>query len=557
MLFYPFLEANRCQVISTLESINPTFSSMPKPHQKLTWELTGSLIGLLSSLSETNQELVEAVSDLPGVPSFLFGLLGLEGVPEQINDSAVLCLHTLIEENDVIAKKILEGPGWLTGLVKLRNEQSLQGIAACGIVHNISQELRCFDQGPDTEHLLDSATLPALKLSLEKYAQYYIQANEALSSGDPQLSRNERSLRLALEILASIATAAQEGIEGVPEETAGVPKTDVMSEGSGEGSETDQVLRPETDGVANCVDEDAEMELVTGDESGNVGTSRLIATGSHEGVITYLVEVFVPLVLPLATPPINQATETTLVYSRALSALNNIAWTAPLIPSSRDFSPGKEAWASYAQRIWKLAVSPILGSNTADIPLADSIASLAWALSRSVNGKISLPEGEHRSFMALYQATRGLGTSAPAAQINDHNRGTEEGVVDASSLGVKCIGVLGTLALCPLRIDVNREIGVFLVTLITNLPQTPTSDTIEALNQLFDIYADEAFDYDEPVFWGDGLLAHLEAAIPNVRRMAKAVDKRKQPDLRGRADEALMNLGRFIKYKKDEKVGRC
>ncbi|KAH0547639.1 hypothetical protein FGG08_000128 [Glutinoglossum americanum] len=548
------LEAAIKNVVSILESTNPSFSNMPKPRQILTWELTGSLIGLLSSLSETNQELVDAISNLPSVPSFLFGLLGFEGIPEQVKDDAILCIHALTEENDIIAKKILEGPGWLTGLSKLKNEQSLQGIAACGIIHNISQELRCFDQGPDTKHLLDSATLPALKLSLEGRAQHYLQANGNLSGDDPQSSRIELSLRLGLEILASIATAAQEGIEGGLEGAIGI---DAMSEGSGDENDMDQITGLEADDVANHVDEDVEMELVTKDESGNVGASGSITSGSHEAVIVYLVEVFAPLVLPLAAPQTNQTTETLLVYSRALSALNNIAWAASQVLSSSIFSPVKETWTSSAQRIWKQVISPILSSNTADISLADSITSLAWALSRGVGGKVDLAEGEHRSFMALYRAAGGLATSAAAAQTNGHGKSTEEGSADTTSLGVKCIGVLGTLALCPSRIDVNRETGVFLVTLLAALPQTPTDDAVEALNQLFDIYADKAFDYDEPVFWGNGLLSHLEAAIPNVRKMAKAVDKRKQPDMRGRADEALMNLGRFVKYKKDEKAGRC
>jgi hypothetical protein len=556
-VYMPSPETNRHgQVVSILCSTDPSFASLPKPRQRLTWELTGSLIGLLSSLSETNQELVDAISSLPSVPGFLFGLLSFEGGLEEVIDSAILCLHALTEENDIIVKKILESPGWLTGLLKLRNEQSLQGIAACGIVHNISRELRSFDRGPDKEHLLDFATLPALKLSLDKYAQYYVQANGNFSSDDSQLSRVDQALRLALEVVASIATAAQEGIEDGPGEEAGATETDGMSEDSGVESDADKALKIETGDATNGAGEGSDMELVTGDGPGNVDASGSIASGSHEAVVSYLVEVITPLLLPLATPTTSQTTEIPQVYSRALSALNNISWAASSVMAPNALSPGNEAWTSYAQRIWKQAVSPILSSNTADISLADSITSLAWALSRVAGGKIDLVDGEHRSFMALYQAAGGLEASAPGVQLNNNKR-TEEGDIDTTSLGVKCIGVLGTLALCPSRIDVNREIGVFLVTLLASLPKTPTNDAVEALNQLFDIYADKAFDYDEPVFWDNGLLAHLEAAIPNVRKMTKAVDRRKQPELRERADEALMNLGRFVRYKKDEKAGRC
>ncbi|KAI9774003.1 MAG: hypothetical protein M1839_001955 [Geoglossum umbratile] len=542
-------------VVSILGSTEPSFSSLPKPRQRLTWELTGSLIGLISSLSETNQDLVEAISHLPGVPSFLFGLLGFESVPEEVANSAMLCIHALTEENIVMIRKILEGPGWLADLLNLRDKQSLQGIAACGAVHNISYKLRFYDRGPGGEHILDSATLPALKLSLEKYGHYYAHANENLPSDDPQSSRVNQALQLALEVTASIATAAQEGIEHELGEAPSANEAEATSEDSGLESDVDKVPKPEADGATNGMAEDADMVLVTGDESGNVGASGSITSGSHEGVIANLIEVFVPLVLPLATLPACQTTEIPPLCSRALSALDNIAWAARLVKSPGAISPGIGTWTSCVQLIWNQTVSPILSSNTADLSLADSITSLAWSLSHCAGGKVDLAGGGHRSFMALYQAARGLEASTTAAQAN--NKRAEEGGVDTAYLGVKCIGVLGTLALCPSRIDVNREIGVFLVTLLANLPKTPTDDAVVALNQLFDIYADKAFDYDEPVFWGNGLLAHLEAATPNVRMMAKGVDRRKQAELRERADEALMNLGRFIKYKKDEKAGRC
>lgn len=66
-----------------------------------------------------------------------------------------------------------------------------------------------------------------------------------------------------------------------------------------------------------------------------------------------------------------------------------------------------------------------------------------------------------------------------------------------------------------------QEIGVFLVTLITSAPDGPAEPTVEALNALFDIYADKEYDYDEPVFIKNNFLAHLTAALPNVRKMVR------------------------------------
>ncbi len=116
--------------------------------------------------------------------------------------------------------------------------------------------------------------------------------------------------------------------------------------------------------------------------------------------------------------------------------------------------------------------------------------------------------------------------------------------------------MLGSLALDPAPIELNREIGVFLLTTISSLPDTPPADVIEALNQIFDIYADKSFLFDEPVFWEGNFCKHLEEILPKVRKMTKAIDKRKFGELRLRADEAILNLGRFLVYKGKEKANK-
>jgi len=108
------------------------------------------------------------------------------------------------------------------------------------------------------------------------------------------------------------------------------------------------------------------------------------------------------------------------------------------------------------------------------------------------------------------------------------------------------------------------------VGLITSSLQTPAPAVVEALNAIFDIYADTEYQYDSPVFVEMQFLKHLEAAVPGVRTMVamtrialnchtdasqvKRIDRKKFPELRGRADEALMNLNRFIPYKKKEQA---
>ena len=42
---------------------------------------------------------------------------------------------------------------------------------------------------------------------------------------------------------------------------------------------------------------------------------------------------------------------------------------------------------------------------------------------------------------------------------------------------------------------------------------------MEALNALFDVYADKDFDYDEQVFVRFGFLDHLKGILPKVKAM--------------------------------------
>lgn len=84
--------------------------------------------------------------------------------------------------------------------------------------------------------------------------------------------------------------------------------------------------------------------------------------------------------------------------------------------------------------------------------------------------------------MALYEASKSL------PKLDDEDA--------FQSLGVKTIGVLGRLALDPSPVELNREIGVFLLTILA-AADAPVADVVEALNQIFDIYADKAYPCDE------------------------------------------------------------
>lgn len=215
-------------------------------------------------------------------------------------------------------------------------------------------------------------------------------------------------------------------------------------------------------------------------------------------------------------------------------------------------------WRGQAQEIWTNVVQPVLESNTADIHLASKITGLAVAVAQSVRGYLNISSDVHKRIMALYQAWTSL-DGHPARRSKAKKVISQAYKDHGPTLGVNCIAVLGSLALScsdqPAQLSRNKDIGAFLIAILGDLPngKTPPEDVIEVLNQIYDIYADKAFAYDEPVFVRGEFLAHLQAALPSVRKTAKSIDKRKRPRLREAADEALLNLQRFIEYKKNER----
>ncbi|TVY20235.1 putative ARM-like repeat-containing protein [Lachnellula arida] len=533
-------------IIQTIESQDPAFSKLPRPQQTLVWTLTGSVIGLLSSLSEAQDEIVEAISKISTIPNFLFGLLSFEPTPNEVQNEVLSCLATLLEDNKPLAELVVENGDWLQRLMQIKDSGAPTSVSACGVLHNIFTAMEWTDYKTPIEGASDATLIPTLVHTLENTTP-----SSNGTNGNTTHSSPDQVLQLALEIIASISTSLQEALEhghkhdykneekfeGFEDEPVDLDEMDADIDDAGSADKEGDA----PDSEMSMSEIEADMELVTGDASEDDDSP------SEEPTLSLLIRSATPAILPLAQPSLSPNSR---IHSSALSALNNIAWTI----SSIDFSTGhlnslKKSWSTLAQRTWSEIISPVLASNTADIELASAITSLAWAVSRSVGGGITLHADEHRKFMALYHASKSL---KPEDSNGAAKKGEEE--EDAfQSLGVKSLGVLGSLALSPCSVPLNREIGIFLLTTLSSLPNIPAADAVEALNAIMDIYADKSYEFDEEVFWKDGFYKHLEDCLPGARKLAKGVDKRRFGELRARVDEVVLNLVRFLKYKKTER----
>ncbi|KAI0469519.1 hypothetical protein F4859DRAFT_133875 [Xylaria cf. heliscus] len=518
------------KVTDALVSQNIAFSKRPKAEQTFIWCIAEALTEIIAALAAAQDEALDAASTNSEILRLLFTLISTDSTTASALKSALSCMITMSEDNRQFVEAVLGDSAnqCYKHLVTFRSGDGFKAVLACGVLHNVFSAMDWNDQKPGRDGACDAVLVPTLSHTLESTGLSDNTTNRHSSASPADV------LQIALEVLASIGTTLQNSLgagKRGKKETLGGPdsKDDAMDADEDEDLFEDDKSANEDDEM----DEDemeADMDMVTGGDDADEPSGI-----DDLPTLKELVQRAIPQTVKLFRAVQGEDEVSTLIRTHALTALSNIAWTVSCI----DFGEGAnaailEAWTPVAKLIWTDAIAPVLASNTSDVSLATIVTSLAWAVARTLHGQSFLSGDEHKKFISLYHASKSLDAN-PEDPFQ--------------SLGVKCIGVLGQLALDPAPVTLNREIGVFLVTVVAALPETPAAESVEALNQLFDIYGDENSANDKEVFWKDNFLEHMEATAPKVKAMVKTVDKRKSTELRGRAEEANLNLSRFIQYK--------
>ncbi|PSR77121.1 hypothetical protein BD289DRAFT_378093 [Coniella lustricola] len=550
------------------------FSKATKAQHQVIWHTTTALLSLVGALAAARDEIIDAIVSNTQIIPFLCFVVTQSPTPPEVMNEAMGCLLTLSEDNLKASQAILaDQSNCFRTLTKYKELGDSRAVYASGVLHNIFSALEWHDGSPGQDGATDANVIPSLARTLEKVRQ------------DPKTYQvggiEIEAATLALEILASIATDLQSSVTKGNKRTeeyngngnganAAAPNDDDEDEEmqqdedeDDEGMDAEDGAEPSNAAEGGDDDDDgssmgedeilADMDLVAGADSDSESNDAAATTGTEDlPTLREFIQKAIPQLIRLANfAPASE--EAIAIQSEALSALNNIAWTMSCFDYSEPGNAGVlRAWSPTAHRLWTKVVAPVLTSDTADVSLAALVTSIAWAVSRTLQGSTPLVGNEQQKFISLYKASRNLtpeqqqqakpreGDAAAAAETDPFQ-----------SLGVKCIGVLGQLAQDPAPTELNREVGVFLLTVLDSLPDTPAADTVEALNELMDMYGDESLPCDKAVFWKDNFLQHLEKIVPKVKAMAKMVDKRgPTSELRARADEAVVNLGRFITYKK-------
>ncbi|KAJ1554258.1 hypothetical protein HK096_004368, partial [Nowakowskiella sp. JEL0078] len=174
------------------------------------------------------------------------------------------------------------------------------------------------------------------------------------------------------------------------------------------------------------------------------------------------------------------------VRLRALGCLSNLLMAVDSVWASSKAADLKSLWdTAYleAQSMCQVAVEKKVTNSDASVEFeaVESWISIMWAVSRVLDsvGDLSL------KITSTEIQTIGLIQACTNPYIPD-------------SIKIRCISIFSIIGKLQNQISQNRMIGEYLM---LTIEQAPSLELIsEALNAVYDVYADKIFDYDSPVF---------------------------------------------------------
>lgn len=225
--------------------------------------------------------------------------------------------------------------------------------------------------------------------------------------------------------------------------------------------------------------------------------------------------------------------------SRILIAWNNLLWLC-LTLEINFFEIPNDPY----KKLWEL----ILSVNEEEIEIKLGKLSVVWALLKTV-----AIQDEPSNWLSILQLSDNLDfANSTIKNYNDDMTNSEIPRATAIELGQRYCGVLSAFAAFQQQININEVIGQFILEQLCS-PNVPAALLVEFTNSLFEIYGDENFDYNSPVFVDQGYLNILETkVVPNLRTQFKLVDRNKDPQMKERCNETFNTLDSFIQYKKNE-----
>lgn len=525
----------------------------PENAQKVVYEFTENVNTILWCLSETSNKALNAINQINLVPFLMSFLAARAKLPIATVTAAAQCLYVLTDDNQPAIDELRSNAAYSTCLLEIVHDKgNVTGkdkevfgdrmttlkVLSSGILSNVSpfpppNAALGVDVGKEivlpllqpvvaAVSLTESSALAeslVVKLALEppqieKLSLKNAPKSDHRSDTEIELDHLENKLRtvqLALEILTGVCATLPDP-DPIPEVQEGEPDAEEDND-----SEIEEDM---TDGMAL---DDVPMT------NGTTTTSHLPA----------LVEPLIALIQPvrLSFPPTagqSPHPPTTSVLSAihvsAFECLNNIFLSLSASPSS-----GLAAASASGKKLWD-SVWAALGSVGTEITRGQERKQEMWEIGVGVLWGIGniwkgilVPEEDQIQLL-----------------IQLCNSSTDH------AIRVKCIGTLECLAQHPQSIDANRVIAMHLLSILptSTAPSTyGTEPLIQTVSALIDIYSDENLPYDINFRQGN-FVQRLVDSVEGVRKAVRAIDRRKERDLKLRGEEMRDNLIAFIKYRR-------
>ncbi|KAG1784219.1 ARM repeat-containing protein [Suillus placidus] len=543
------------KISSALSQFLESPKTAPENARKVVYEFTENVNTILWCLSETSNKALNAINQINLVPFLTSFLAARAKLPIATVTAAAQCLYVLTDDNQPAIDELRSNAAYSTCLLEIvHNEGGVTGedrevfwdrmttlkVLSSGILSNVSpfpppSAASGVDVGKEivlpllqpvvaSVSLTESSGLAEnlmVKLALEPPQIENLSLKTAPKSDhksdtEVELDRLENKLRtvqLALEILTGVC--------------ATLPDPDPISE----------VQEGELDAEED-EDNDAEIEedVTDGMALDNIPIANGTTTASH---LPALVEPLITLIQPvrLSFPPAagqSSHPPTTSVLSAihvsALECLNNIFLSLSASPSS-----GLVAASASGKQIWD-GVWAALGSVGTEITRGQERKQKMWEIGVGVLWGVG----------NIWKGSLVPDEDQVQLLIQLCNSSTD------TAIRVKCIGTLECLAQHPQSIDANRVIAMHLFSILptSTAPSTyGTEPLIQTLSALIDIYSDENLPYDVNFRQGN-FVQRLVDSVDGVRKAVRAIDRRKERDLKLRGEEMRDNLIAFIKYRR-------
>ncbi|KAF9977211.1 hypothetical protein BGZ73_006684 [Actinomortierella ambigua] len=555
----------------------PAANSEEQEKRKTVWDWAENIISIVWAMCEHSEKSLKVINKLNMIPFLMSFMMNVDKLPPKVLVAAAQCLYTLTDDNPECRQVFTAHPEYtkpfevILGSNVNAEEELLIKTLTCGIVINLRSVISknaAENDYSDIHNLVLPVLSGALNYNLQNAATEATNASKVvnerkkevdLSKPNAPLTPEEialhaietrlQTLQLTLELIANICTESVEGVEeedAVDEWKGGDADMDEDDmEGGEDGSEEDF-----SDAKAgDTMDANAMREM----EQLAAASQEVPLDLSNHPIVKTLVDAIFPAFIHLGTPtslsfpeqeiptPATVAPQITqqlaTTHLRALEALNNFLLTmADAVPGRWWYkvrrADAEQCWSWLFQQAGAVAGKGVqVGAEEKGQEMRgavlDTMVGCLWTLARGLDAQVPLAEFHVPALMGAYHSTT------------------------SDSMRVKAIGCLGVIGRRQGAVEVNKVIGEFMIQLLKSKPSPEAC--VEALNALYDMYADKEFDYDEPVYVQGHFNDALKGMVKQVRFMVRNIDRRKHHDLRNRADEALLNLVEFIKYKDQER----